>query len=57
MTEIAFGKPVDLDWQEDNGIVTLADDPNCRGRKQIETMSLDVGRIIIGIFRVYLFGN
>ena len=41
MTEIAFGKPVDLDWQEDNGNVTLADDPNCRGRKQIETMALD----------------
>ena len=41
MTEIAFGKPMDLDWQEDNGNVTLADDPNCRGRKQIETMALD----------------
>ena len=24
MTEIAFGKPMDLDWQEDNGNVTLA---------------------------------
>ena len=32
---------MDLDWQEDNGNVTLADDPNCRGRKQIETMALD----------------
>jgi len=41
MTEIAFGNPMDLDWQEDNGNVTLADDPNCRGRKQIETMALD----------------
>ena len=41
MTEIAFGKPMDLDWQEDNGNVTLADDPNSRGRKQIETMALD----------------
>ena len=41
MTEIAFGKPMDLDWQEDNENVTLADDPNCRGRKQIETMALD----------------
>ena len=41
MTEIAFGKPMDLDWQEDNGNATLADDPNCRGRKQIETMALD----------------
>ena len=41
MTEIAFSKPMDLDWQEDNGNATLADDPNCRGRKQIETMALD----------------
>ena len=41
MTEIAFGKAMNLDWQEDNSNVTLADDPNCRGRKQIETMALD----------------
>ena len=41
MTEIAFGKPMDFDWQKDNSAVTLADDPYHPGRKQIETMALD----------------
>jgi hypothetical protein len=35
--EIAFGKSMDLDWREDNGRVTFADDPLRPGRKQIET--------------------
>lgn len=41
MTEIAFGKPMDFDWREDNSSVTLADDPDHPGRKQIETLALD----------------
>lgn len=41
MTEIAFGKPMDFDWREDNSSVTLADDPGHPGRKQIETLALD----------------
>ena len=40
MTEIAFGKPMDFDWSEDNSSVTLADDPNHPGFKQIETLAL-----------------
>ena len=46
MTEIAFGKPMDLDWREDNGRVTLAEDPSRPGRKQIETMALDYYRFL-----------
>ena len=41
MTEIAFGKPMDFDWQEDNSWVSLADDPNHPGMKMIETMAMD----------------
>ena len=41
MTEIAFGKPMDFDWREDNSSVTLADDPNHPGYKQIETLALE----------------
>ena len=41
MTEIAFGKPMDFDWREDNSSVTLADDPDHPGRNQIETLALD----------------
>ena len=41
MTEIAFGKPMDFDWSEDNSSVTLADDPNHPGFKQIETLALE----------------
>ena len=41
MTEIAFGKPMDLDWRKDNSKVTLADDPKNTGQKQIETMAWD----------------
>ncbi len=41
MTEIAFGKPMDFDWQEDNSWVSLADDPNHTGMKMIETMAMD----------------
>ncbi len=41
MTEIAFGKPMDFDWQEDNSWVSLADDPNRPGMKMIETMAMD----------------
>ena len=41
MTEIAFGKPMDFDWREDNSSVTLADDPNHPGYKRIETLALE----------------
>ena len=41
MTEIAFGKPMDFDWSEDNSSVTLADDPDHPGFKQIETLALE----------------
>ena len=41
MTEIAFGKPMDLDWRKDNSRVTLADDPKNPGQKQIEAMAWD----------------
>ena len=41
MTEIAFGKPMNFDWQEDNSWVSLADDPNHPGMKMIETMAMD----------------
>lgn len=41
MTEIAFGKPMDFDWHEDNSSVTLADDPDHPGFKQIETLALE----------------
>ena len=41
MTEIAFGKPMYFDWREDNSSVTLADDPNHPGHKQIETLALE----------------
>ena len=41
MTEIAFGKPMDFDWREDNSSVTLADDPDHPGYKQIETLALE----------------
>ena len=41
MTEIAFGKPMDFDWQEDNSWVSLVDDPNHPGMKMIETMAMD----------------
>ena len=41
MTEIAFGKPTDFDWREDNSSFSLADDPDNPGHKQIETMALD----------------
>ena len=41
MTEIAFGRPMDFDWSRDNSAVTLADDPDTPGYKQIETMAMD----------------
>lgn len=41
MTEIAFGKPMDFDWSEDNSSVTLTDDPDHPGFKQIETLALE----------------
>ena len=41
MTEIAFGRPMDFDYSEDNSAVTLADDPDVPGYKQIETMAMD----------------
>ena len=41
MTEIAFGKPMYFNWQEDNSAVTLVEDPQRPGRKQIESMALD----------------
>ena len=41
MTEIAFGKPMDFDWREDNSSVTLVDDPDHPGFKQIETLALE----------------
>lgn len=39
MTE--FGKPMDFDWRDDNSSVTLADDPEHPGYKQIETLALE----------------
>ena len=41
MTEIAFGKPMDFDWHEDNSSITLANDPDHPGYKQIETLALE----------------
>ena len=41
MTEIAFGKPMDLDWREDNSSLQLVDDPEHPGFKRIERMALD----------------
>ena len=41
MTEIAFGKPMDLDWRKDNSKVTLADNTKNSGQKQIEAMAWD----------------
>lgn len=41
MTEIAFGKPMDFDWEEDNSDVTLVRDPDNPNLAQIEKMALD----------------